>query len=138
MKIKLIWVYTVVVISGCGGPKPILYPNEHFYAAGQTLVDSDIAACKVKADEFGATPGSGKAEGTARSTAVGAAGGAAIGAAGGAVSGSAGRGSVFGLATGATAGLIRSLFRTPQPNQTHVRFVNRCLRDRGYDVIGWE
>lgn len=138
MKIGFVCVLIVVVISGCSGPRPILYPNEHFYTVGQTLADRDIAACKMKAEEFGATTGAGKAADTARSTAVGAAGGGAIGAVGGAIAGSAGRGSAIGAATGATAGLVRSLFRSPKPSRTHVRFVNRCLSDRGYEVIGWE
>ena len=138
MKTRLACILAVLVISGCAGPRPILYPNEHFYTVGQSSADRDIAACKMKAEEFGATTGAGKIGQAARGTAVGAGSGAAIGAVGGAIAGSAGRGSAIGAATGATAGLVRSLFRSPKPSSTHVRFVNRCLRDRGYEVMGWE
>ncbi len=138
MILRLAFILIVFNILGCAGPRPILYPNEHFYSVGKTLADQDIVACKLKAKEFGANSGSGRAGRTARSTAVGAGSGGAIGAVGGAIAGSAGRGAVIGAATGATAGLVRSLFRSPKPSGTHVRLVNRCLRDRGYEVIGWE
>jgi outer membrane lipoprotein SlyB len=37
-----------------------------------------------------------------------------------------------GTAKGATAGALRD-----KPNQTYRHFVQRCLRDKGLDVIGW-
>ena len=58
--------------------------------------------------------------------------------AGGAVLGRAGRGAAVGAATGATGGFLRGLFKGRQPSQVHKRFVDKCLRDRGYEPLGWE
>jgi hypothetical protein len=33
---------------------------------------------------------------------------------------------------------MRSLFRTDQPSQAYRSFVDRCLRERGYEPVGWE
>ena len=43
-------------------------------------------------------------------------------------------GAVAGGATGATKGVIDSY----EQNPTFRRYVERCLADRGYQVIGWE
>jgi hypothetical protein len=34
-------------------------------------------------------------------------------------------------------GLIRGATRASEPSDTFKRYVNRCLRERGYDVVGW-
>ena len=57
---------------------------------------------------------------------------------GGAVVGSAGSGSAIGAASGVAAGLLRGLFSRSEPSQVYVAFVNQCLQERGYKVIGWE
>ena len=72
------------------------------------------------------------------SGAVGGAIGGATGAVGGAILGRPGTGAALGAATGATAGLMRSLFRRDEPSQAYRGFVDRCLRERGYDPVGWE
>ena len=41
-------------------------------------------------------------------------------------------------AAGAAAGAVRGGFDAADPNPTYRRFVERCLRERGYDVIGWQ
>jgi len=69
---------------------------------------------------------------------VGAGVGAAGGAVGGAVVGAAGSGSAIGAASGATMGLLRGLFSSPSPSQAYMRFVDRCLKERGYEPMGWE
>src|SRR5436309_3006240 len=64
--------------------------------------------------------------------------GAAGGAVGGAVVGAAGSGSAIGAASGATMGLLRGLFSSPKPSQAYMHFVDRCLKERGYEPMGWE
>jgi hypothetical protein len=82
------------------------------------------------------------ARGVATETAVGAGAGAAVGAVGGAISGSAGEGAAVGAATGGTAGLLHGMFRVFEPggppDPTFAAFVDRCLREKGYDPIGWK
>ncbi len=128
------------LVSACAsGPKPILYPNERLKAVGQTQADQDIAECRDMAANAGASAGSGKAGRAAGSTAAGGAIGGATGAVGGAILGAPGTGAAVGAATGATAGLLRSLFSGGGgPSQAYRNFVDHCLRERGYEPVGWE
>lgn len=125
-------------LTACSAPNPVLYPNARLNELGQAQANRDIEACKQLAASGGANPASGQAERSAKNTAVGGAAGAATGAVGGAVLGSAGRGAAFGAATGATAGLMRSIFSRPQPSGAYKNFVDRCLRERGYEPVGWD
>lgn len=128
----------VFVLAACTGPKPILYPNVHLQSVGKEAAEQDIAECQHMAKEAGARPGEGKTGQVAGSTVMGAGVGAAGGVVGGAVVGAAGSGSAIGAASGATIGLLRGLFRRPHPGQAYINFVNRCLRERGYEPVGWE
>jgi hypothetical protein len=127
-----------VLLSACAGPKPILYPNAHLHEVGQNTAKQDIVECREMAEAAGAKPGEGKAGKVAGSTAMGAGVGAAGGAVGGAIYGAAGRGSAIGAASGATIGLLRGLFTRPKPGQGYINFVDRCLKERGYETVGWE
>ena len=123
----------------CARAKPILYPNAHLQSVGQDAAKEDIAECRQMAEASGAKPTEGKAGQVAGSTVGGAAIGAAGGAVGGAVVGAAGRGSAIGAASGATAGLLRGLFfRRSGPSQGYKNFVDRCLKEKGYEPVGWE
>jgi hypothetical protein len=42
-----------------------------------------------------------------------------------------------GAAAGAAVGLIRGGVRASEPSSVFKGYVNRCLRERGYDVVGW-
>ena len=75
---------------------------------------------------------------TAKSTAIGAAAGAVVGGAVGAVTGDLGRGVAAGAAGGGATGLLSGLFRSSKPSPVHMNYVDRCLREKGYDVIGWD
>ena len=46
-------------------------------------------------------------------------------------------GAAAGAAVGGTAGAVSGAFRN-DANPAYRNFVQRCLRDRGYDVIGWQ
>jgi hypothetical protein len=127
-----------MALVGCANPKPILYPNAHYRQVGQEAAERDIEECEGLAKGAGATPSQGKAGQVAGSTVAGAGVGAASGAVGGAVVGAAGRGAAIGAAGGATAGLLRGLLRRSPPSQAYIGFVNRCLKERGYDPVGWE
>lgn len=136
----------VTLVTGCSASKPILYPNGHVQDVGEVAAEHDIELCQEAAEAAGAEPNAGKAGETATRTASGAAMGSAAGAAGGAVAGAIrgnpGRGAMTGAAAGAaggaTHGLLRSLFSRRQPSQAYKQYVNRCLRERGYDVVGWK
>jgi uncharacterized protein YcfJ len=119
-------------------PKPILYPNAHYKEVGEESAARDIEECTQMAKEAGATPNQGKTGQVAGNTAAGGAVGSAAGAVGGAVVGHPGRGAMVGAASGATSGFLRGLFRRSPPSNAYKQFVQRCLKERGYDPVGWE
>jgi hypothetical protein len=128
----------VIFLTACAAPKPILYPNSHYQQVGEAGAERDIAECSEMAKDAGARPSQGKAGQVAGSTAMGGAIGSAAGAVGGAVVGRPGRGAMIGAAGGATGGLLRGLFRKSPPSEAYKQFVSRCLKERGYDPVGWE
>lgn len=125
----------LVVLIGCGTPRPVLYPNDHLKGVGGAQARYDIDECGQDADLY---VRSDPTEQVVGSTVVGGAAGGAIGAAGGAVVGELGRGAGVGAATGATAGLIRGLFKASHPSPVYKSFVERCLQEKGYEPIGWK
>jgi hypothetical protein len=125
------------LMAGCAGPRPVLYPNEHYQSVGPESAQRDVADCRRRAEAAGASPGSSEAGQAAGSTVVGAGVGAAGGAVGGAIVGAAGTGAAIGAASGAVTGLLAALFRRPAPSPAYTAFVDRCLRERGYETTGW-
>jgi hypothetical protein len=136
--VKLIAFICIAGIAGCSAARPVLYSNEHLRTIGPEMARRDIAECQSLAEAAGSSPNQSKGGEVARNTIGGGAVGAATGAVGGAVVGSAGSGSAIGAASGAAAGLLRGLFSRSEPNQVYVAFVNQCLQERGYEVVGWE
>ena len=126
-----------LLAAGCAGNKPVIYPNTHSQSVGSGQVEADIAACKHLAESAGATPYGGKASDAARHAVRGGAIGGATGAVGGAIGGNAPQGAKIGAASGATASLLHAFLREPTSNPAYRNFVERCLRDRGYDLAGW-
>ena len=127
----------LLALGGCASSQsPVLYPNEKLKQAGREQADREITECRKLADAYvQSTAGKDIAKGAA----VGGAAGAAIGAVGGAVSGrGAGTGAAVGAATGATAGVVHGAVKQTAPSPVYKAYVNRCLRERGYEVIGWQ
>jgi outer membrane lipoprotein SlyB len=120
----------------CAAKRPVLYPNAQLQAVGTAAAQQDIDDCLQKAAAAGYTSGSGG--NVAGATAVGAATGAVVGAAVGAVAGRAGTGAAMGAAGGGTGGLIRGIFGSRNLDPVQRRFVDQCLKDKGYEVIGWQ
>lgn len=131
----------VVVALGAGCAHyqgPVLYPNAKLQEAGKAQAEAEIAACRSLADDY-VSSGAATAKEIGKDTVVGGVGGAAIGAVGGAVSGGgAGLGAAIGAAVGATAGVVTGAARSIEPSPTYKGFVDRCLQERGYQVIDWQ
>ncbi len=130
-------------LLGCGASRPVVYPNAKAQEAGPEAVEADINECLRRGEDFAAGKSdAGKAaKDAAGRAAVGAGVGAAAGAAGGAIYGDAGRGAASGAAGGAAAGLMSSIFSSmgsDEPDPVLKNFVQRCLSEKGYEVIGWQ
>lgn len=136
MRLVLLLLFGLLTVA-CA-PKPILYSNLHYKEVGEDAANRDIEQCSEMAKDAGATASQGKTGQVAGSTAAGGAIGSASGAVGGAILGHPGKGAMVGAASGATAGFLRGLFRRSPPSNAYKQFVNRCLKDLGYDLVGWE
>src|SRR5262249_11987815 len=130
----------VLALTACSTARPILYPNEHLRTVGQAVADSDIQGCEDKAKAASVEQQEGKAGEVAAGTGVGAGVGAAGGAVAGAISGGAGIGAAIGAASGAVGGFLSSLFGAARrgPSARDTNFVDRCLREKGYEPTGWQ
>jgi len=134
--LRVLLVGVVASSLACAAKRPVLSPNARLQAGGNAAAQQDIDDCLQKAAAAGYTSHpEGKVAG---STAVGAAAGAAVGAALGAVAGRAGAGAAMGAAGGGTGGLIRGLFRPRDLDPVQQRWVDQCLKEKGYEVIGWQ
>ena len=115
-----------VVLAGCAAQRPVLSPNAKYKQAGPEAARRDVDGCMRLAEQSGSLRGSGEKAGSrdARDT-IASGASAAVGAA------------MYGdtveerpaarAAAGSTTG------DTPYRD-----FVQRCLRERGYDVIDWQ
>jgi outer membrane lipoprotein SlyB len=126
---------SVCILVGCGAQRPVLYPNGHLKQVGEERAQQDISDCMQKADTYVlANPGAKVAGGTI----VGGAAGTVVGGAAGAVTGHLARGAAVGAATGGAIGLVRGVAKASKPTPVFKAFVNRCLKEKGYEPLGWE
>lgn len=125
----------LLVLSGCATQRPVLYPNAKYNQVGLEVAQRDVDDCIRFAEQSGVSHSAGGK--VARSGAEGAAVGGAAGAGAGAVRGNVGQGAAVGAAAGAAAGATRGAIHSGEPGSVYRGFVQRCLRERGYDVIGW-
>ncbi len=128
------------ILMGCAtsssSPKPILYPNAYFNQVGKQIANRDIASCMSLARSSGVNQNK-DGEIVKNATSSAAIGGSAAGAWGlvrGDALDRAAAGALAGAAAGTTRGAIKSLETSP----VFKNFVQKCLRDRGYEVIGWQ
>lgn len=127
--------FILIGLTACSSQRPVLYPNAHYDTVGRATAEIAIDDCIAMANNSGAN--SDKTKEIAKNTAEGTIIGGATGAATGAVFGRAATGAGAGAAGGAAAGLTKSIFDADQPEQVYMRFVNKCLADKGFEPIGW-
>ena len=130
-----ILIVCAVVILSCAQQRPVLYPNAHLKYVGKETAESDIEDCLQLAADYGAKEDSGAK--VAKDTAKGAAVGGAAGTAVGAVTGNLGVGAAAGAAGAGAASMTRSIIKSGDPGPVYKKFVDQCLREKGYQPIGW-
>ena len=131
----------LLLLPGCASKRPVLYPNAHYDAMGPERVAFDVDTCIRAAEAYGA--GNDRAARTAEDAAQEATTGAVVGGAVGAVRGgggpwSAGRTAAAGATAGGTRAIMGGIFGKRDPAPVHRAFVEQCLRDLGYQTIGWD
>ena len=134
---RIVALTLILLLVACASPKPVLYPNAHLEEVGEKVSQQDIDACLALADA--ADLESNQAAEAAKHTAGGAAVGTATGAVGGAIGGGgAGRGALVGLGVGSVGGFFSWMFGSRKPEPVYVNYVNICLGERGYQLVGWK
>lgn len=128
---KYLGMFIIILLTGCAW-NPVLYPNTHLTNVGNEQAKQDIEDCRQQADAY---VKSDAAKEAVKDTGIG---GAGVGGAIGAVNGSFGRGVEMGAAGGAAAGLVGGIIKSTEPDPLYKTFVNRCLNEKGYDIIGWQ
>lgn len=125
------YILLIFLVVSCAS-RPQLYPNDKLKSVGKEASKKDVDQCIADADAY---LESSKGKQVAKGAGAGAAIGAAMGAVGGMFTGNLGRGLVRGGAIGAAGGGAAGAI---SPDQLKRRYVNQCLADKGYKVIGWD
>jgi len=134
-------------LSGCASTgthspsaRPVLYPNATLNRVGEAQGRAEAEACMARAASAGLSPAENN-NAVARGAGVGAATGAVASAVGALITGRGGEGAIragaAGAAVGGSAGAVQGAFRNDRPSTTYRNFVQRCLGERGFEVIGW-
>lgn len=136
----------VLAVTGCAATgsqnpyaRPVLYPNTALNRVGEGAARAEVDACMARAQSAGLSP-------VEQNNAVGqrAGQGAAVGgvaaAVGALVTGrnfdSIFTSGVAGAAVGGSAGAVSGAMQS-RPSNLYRQYVQRCVRDKGFDVIGW-
>lgn len=137
----------LVLLAGCAqrgarslDARPVLYPNAAFKQMGEDRAQEEVDACMGAASHAGLTPDE-KDNATGRGAAKGAAVVGTAAAVGSLIRGrgiegvatAGARGAVVGGSVGAVAGAM-----SEKPNMTYRHFVQRCVTERGLEIIGWQ
>ncbi|MEO0002615.1 MAG: hypothetical protein RLZZ22_307 [Pseudomonadota bacterium] len=136
----------VLLLAGCAttGPaspsaRPVFYPNATFNRVGSEQAQREADQCLQQARNAGLTPQEQDSP-AGRSALQGAAVGGVAAAVGALVDGQgperALRSGAAGAAVGGSAGAVSGAMQA-KPNATYRHYVQRCLHDKGFDVIGW-
>lgn len=119
--------------------RPVLYPNAKYNQVGETKARSEVDVCISKAQQAGLTPDD-KNNSVATGAARGAATAGVAAAVGTLISGQnidhAARNAAGAAAVGASAGAVNGSFND-RANPTYRRFIERCMSEKGFEIIGW-
>lgn len=125
------FIIILLVLVSCAS-RPQLYPNQKSKTVGKEAAKKDVDQCIADADEY---LESSKGKQVAKGAGAGAVIGGAMGAVSGMFSGNMGRGLLRGGAIGAAGGGAAGAI---SPDQLKRRYVNQCLAEKGYRVLGWD
>jgi outer membrane lipoprotein SlyB len=133
-------------LAGCAatGPnspsaRPVLYPNATLNRVGAAQGQVEVDGCISRAMAAGLTPDE-KTNEVGRRAGEGAATAGVASAVGALLTGrgsDALRSGAIGAAVGGSAGAVSGAFHNDRPNGTYRQYVQRCLSERGFEVIGW-
>ncbi|WP_447601636.1 hypothetical protein [Nitrospira sp. Nam80] len=127
-------------VAACAGPEPILRSNNRLLLYGKDAAEREVDACREKSQRAGLKDGTDRSGNAAAGGTIGLVGGAAVGAATGLVGGPTGVaiGAGAGAVIGGLLGLIGGAYKPLQPDARFTASMERCLKEKGYEVSGWQ
>lgn len=122
-------------LAGCAGPAPVIYRTPETPAAQLARIERDTTACRKQADKVVGRNAREVVPQSARAAGIGFAGAAAATAAAGARD--TWKRARAGAAGGAVGVATKVLLEWNSPDEVHEKYVERCMKDRGHEVLGW-
>ena len=137
---RLIGIILLLAVPACAGPQPILRSNKQLHLYGKQMAQQEVQSCRRKVEENGLQPGVHQSANAATGAILGLTLGGAVGASAGVVGGLTGVaiGAAAGSAIGLTVGILGGTFKPLEPEPPYADAVARCLKEKGYEVGGWE
>ncbi|MBS0154846.1 MAG: hypothetical protein JSS38_09645 [Nitrospira sp.] len=130
----------LISLIACTEPQPLLRSNKQLHMYGRQVAQQEIDSCQQRAARAGLRHGTNQSTNAATGAVLGLTLGGAVGASAGVVGGFAGIaiGAAAGSAIGFTVGLLGGTFKPLEPDPPYADAVTKCLKDKGYEVSGWE
>ena len=126
--------------AGSAQARPVLYPNTTLNRVGDAQGRVEVNACLSRAQASGLSPTQASGE-AGRRAGEGAATAGVASVVGALITGRGAEGvlraGAAGAAIGGSAGAVSGAFHNDRPNGVYRSFVQRCLSEKGFDVIGW-
>lgn len=137
---RVIGTILLLTLTACAGPQPILRSNKQLHINGRQVAQQEIESCQRQTEKAGMQPGTNQSANAATGAVLGVTLGGAVGASAGIVGGLPGVaiGAAAGSAIGFTVGLLGGTFKPLEPDPPYADAVTKCLKDKGYEVSGWE
>jgi hypothetical protein len=137
---RLIGIILLLTVTACAGPQPILRSNKQLHLYGKQMAQQEIESCRKQVEQTGLQPGVRQSTNAATGAVLGLTLGGAVGASAGIVGGLPGIaiGAAAGSGLGLIVGLAGGTFKPLEPEPPYADAVTSCLKEKGYDVSGWE
>lgn len=128
------------LLAACASPEPRLRSNKQLLLYGKEKAQEEIDTCRRQAERVGLLAGAYQSQNAATGAVLGVTLGGAMGASAGIIGGLPGVaiGAAAGAGLGMAIGLAGGTFKPLVPDPPYADAVVKCLKDKGYDVAGWE
>lgn len=137
---RLVGLILLLTVAGCAEPQPILRSNKQLHLYGKQMAQQEVESCRKQVEKAGLRHGTNQSANAATGAVLGLTLGGAVGASAGVVGGLPGVtiGAAAGSGLGFVVGLLGGTFKPLEPDPPYADAVTKCLKEKGYDVSGWE
>lgn len=137
---RLVVYAALISLAACSGPQPILRSNKQLHLYGRQMAQQEVESCRKKVERTGLQSGVHQSANAATGAVLGLTLGGAVGASAGVMGGLPGVtiGAAAGSGLGFLVGLLGGTFKPLEPDPPYADAVTSCLKEKGYEVKGWE